>query len=141
MKTVSAILLMLLCLNLGQRVSAQDSVTVPDLTGLNVPQAAAELNRVGLRLGTQEAIAWNADSGLSENTISGQSIDPGTETSPGTTIDVTVLRSPNVALQYKDTSLTVINLGSTTISLTNLAFATKVGEPTSFAGSRWSPGP
>lgn len=139
MKTVSAILLMLLCLNLGQRVSAQDSVTVPDLTGLNVPQAAAELNRVGLRLGTQEAIAWNADSGLSENTISGQSIDPGTETSPGTTIDVTVLRSPNVALQYKDTSLTVINLGSTTISLTNLAFATKVGEPTSFAGSRWSP--
>lgn len=36
---------------------AQD-VSVPDLTGLNVPQAAALLNRAGLRLGAENVAAW-----------------------------------------------------------------------------------
>jgi hypothetical protein len=139
MKTLSVILFVLIYLNSGWSVSAQDSVSVPDLTGLNVPQVAAELNRVGLRLGTQETMVWSADSRVSPNTVSGQSVAAGTTAAPGTTVDVTVLRSPTVALLYKDTDLTVINLSSATIRLTNLTFVSKEGSSASFAGSRWSP--
>ncbi len=57
-------------------VAAQD-VSVPDLTGLNVPQAAALLNRAGLKLGAENAAGWTPESGVPQNTIGGQSIPAG----------------------------------------------------------------
>ena len=58
-------------------VNAQNTVQVPDLTGMNVPQAAAALNRVGLGLGNETGEAWTAASGLKQNSIKAQSVAAG----------------------------------------------------------------
>jgi hypothetical protein len=138
MRKLCIVLLAVLGLSPVLNLAAQDAVAVPDVTGLTVPQAAAELNRAGLRLGNQNDEGWSPDSGLSANTISEQSVAVGTTAAPGTTVDVTVLRSPTVALLYEDEDLTVINLTDATLSLTGLSFAAVEGNSASFAASRWS---
>ena len=119
-------------------LSAQDTVIVPNVTGLNAPQAAAELNRVGLRLGSQSVAQWNSASGFPANTISTQSIAAGSTVASGTTVDVTLLRSPNIALVYDDNDLTVINLTAGPLNISQLTFATVEGNSASFAAVRWA---
>jgi hypothetical protein len=115
---------------------AQDSVTVPDLAGLNVPEAAAALNRLGLPLGAQTGQRWTAESGLEVNRIITQSVAPGTSLAPGTPVDVTVLRTPNVQLIFDDNDLTLVNQSGGELNLENLTFTTPTGA--SFNGGRWS---
>lgn len=38
------------------RTTQDDTVTVPDLTGLNIPQAAAALNKAGLAFGKETSV-------------------------------------------------------------------------------------
>src|SRR3954463_11504474 len=97
-----------LVLGIGQTM-AQDTIQVPDLTGMNVPQAAAALNRAGFALGNETGEAWTAESGLQQNRIKSQSVAAGQTAPSGSAIDVTVLRSPNVALVYDDNDLTLVN--------------------------------
>ena len=137
-----AIPLLLICTLMliagAQFVVAQGTVTVPDLTGLNVPQAAAALNRAGLKMGTEENVAWTAESGQERNRVGGQSVAPGTSVEQGAVIDITVLRAPNAALIYDDNDLTLVNLGGGNININNLSFNAVDGSGASFAASRWA---
>lgn len=123
---------------LGLSASAQTQVVVPDLTGLNVPTAAAELNKLGLRLGEQNARAWSSDAGVAENTIGAQSVAPGNNVEPGRAVDVTVFRTPNLRLIYDDNDITLVNLTGQTIDISALRFETTEGTRASFDASRWS---
>lgn len=120
-------------------VAAQD-VRVPDLTGLNVPQAAALLNRAGLKLGAENAAGWTPESGLPQNTISGQSIPAGTSAAPGAAVDVDVLRAPNMVLVYDDNDLTLINQSGGTLGLGSVVFRALDGSGATFAAARWAGG-
>lgn len=136
MKFMRTLLCGLLLIILNSMLLAQTEATVPDLTGLNVPRAAAELNRAGLKLGAQVAAVWTADSGLSPESIGGQSVAPGTTAEPGSTVDVTILRSPNVRLLYDDNDLTLINLTDKDIDLNGLILRAVDGNKAAF--TRWS---
>ena len=115
-------------------VSGQENtVVVPDLTGLNVPQSAAVLNELGLQLGVQEAIAWTQASGMGEGSISAQSVEAGSRVEPGTSVDVSVLHSPNMLLIYDDNDLTMVNLTINVADITGVRFAATEGTPASFA--------
>lgn len=124
---------------LSMSVYAQDdAVTVPDVTGLNVPQAAAALNAAGLRLGQQETIGWTPDAPVNPDTISEQSITPG-ETAPrGSTVDVMVYRAPNALLIYDDNDLTLVNQSGGRLPLVNIAFGAVDGPQASFSAAQWS---
>lgn len=112
---------------------------VPDLTGMNVPQAAAALNRAGFALGNEYSEAWTAAAGITENTIGRQSVAVGEAAPPGTAVDVTVLRTPNVLLIYDDNDLTLVNQSGGIIGLDNVAFNTLEGNEAKFQARRWSP--
>ncbi|HEX2623569.1 MAG TPA: PASTA domain-containing protein, partial [Phototrophicaceae bacterium] len=122
-----------------QSLAQTSEVVVPDLTGLNVPQAAAALNRVGLALGTESAGLWTSNSGIPENTIGSQSVTPGGSAAPGTSVDVILLRSPNITLIYDDNDLTMMNRDNRRVDFTSLVFNTlESATSASFNASRWS---
>jgi hypothetical protein len=133
-----------LCLMLITVVSTlvsaqQDEVTVPDVTGLTVPQAAAELNRVGLVLGNRTNMQWTDSMGVPVNTIGMQSIAAGTSTDYGSTVDVTLLREPNVLLIYDGNDLTMVNQAGSRINLGDLSFRTlQSNTQAGFNARRWS---
>jgi PASTA domain len=135
-------LLMVLCVSLVWfgNVFAQDNVTVPDLTGLSVPAAAALLNKNGLALGAETNQGWTADSGLEKNRIKAQSIAAGQTAAPGTAVDVTVLHAPNAILIYDDNDLSLVNNTGAEINLAGINFNALDGSPASLAGTRWSNG-
>jgi hypothetical protein len=120
-------------------VAAQEAtVVVPDLTGLNVPQAAAILNAVGLRLGNEESGGWTDGAGLARGSISAQSLAPSTIVTSGTVVDVSVLQSPNMLLLYDDNDLTVVNLSANVADVTGLRFTSVEGNPAALAAIRWA---
>lgn len=115
------------------------AITVPNLVGMNVPQAAATLNRSGLAMGGQINAGWTAESGLLQNTIGAQSYPADQPVPPGTPIDVTVLRSPNVALIYDENDLTILNNTNATLDFNGLLFGVAEGAaPAAFAATRWT---
>ncbi|MGB7339490.1 MAG: PASTA domain-containing protein [Phototrophicaceae bacterium] len=115
-----------------------DNVTVPDLTGLNVPQAAATLNLAGLALGIENAVDLATGNGLAAGLISTQSIAANTSVARGSAVDVNVLRSDNAQLLYDDNDITVINTTNNIGNITGLRFAAVEGtSPASFAATRW----
>ena len=118
-------------------IGQEDTVIVPDVTGLNVAQSASILNELGLRLGVEEAVPWTENAGLPEGSINGQSVEAGTSVEYGTTVDVSVLRSPNMVLIYDDNDLTLVNLTINVADITGLRFAATEGTPASFASARW----
>jgi len=130
--------LVVFLLLLAQIAFAQDTVTVPDLTGMSVPQAAALLNKNGLRLGAENPEGWTQTSAQPADTIAAQSVAAGQSVARGTAVDITVLRSPNVFLVYDDNDLTFINHTGGTIDLNGVFFNTVDGAPASLAGSRWA---
>jgi hypothetical protein len=125
MSFLSKFLVILLCLMLLIPITAQDNtVTVPDVTGLSPAQAAAELNRAGLLLGT---IAYDApvavDDANPDYSIVEQSPNQGENVEAGTTVDVT-LNYYNVLLRYDGNEFHFINLSGVDIGLHNLSFET-----------------
>ena len=119
-------------------IAQDETVTVPDVSGLTVPVAAAELNRAGLRLGTETAFGWTEASGLPANTIAEQSVAAGESVSFGTTVNITVLRANNVTMVYDDNDVTIINQSGGTIALGAIAFNSVGGGTTaSFSAARW----
>lgn len=136
MKLIQRTLILLMCLLLTQAAFAQtDTTTVPDLTGLNVPQAAAALHRVGLGLGAQNGVEWTEATGLPQNTVLGQSVSPGTDTAPGTVVDIFVLRAANVLIVYDDNDLTFINQSGMPLNLNTVVFRADTGP--SFNAAQW----
>lgn len=102
------------------------STNVPDLTGLNIPEAAARLNEAGFRLGSQIA-SPQADSSATPGSIINQSIPAGMTADAGIPIDVTVLSNARMSLIYDDNDLTVINQAGGSISLNGLVFSSTDG--------------
>lgn len=119
-------------------LAQEQTVTVPDVTGMNVPQAAALLNKNGLRIGLENNQGWTADSGLPENSINGQSIPAGQTAPFGTTVDVNILRSPNAVAIYDDNDLTLANHSGGDLNLTGITFVAINGNGAQLAGSRWA---
>ncbi|MCD4684443.1 MAG: PASTA domain-containing protein [Anaerolineae bacterium] len=147
MKTVSAIrvcivsiVVLSLSLLLAPAAAQDTTVTVPDVSGLGVPQAAALLNLHGLRLGEQTNMEWSEDAGYAANTISAQAVGAGSEVAPGTSIDVTVLRSPNVTLQYRRNQIALINGTGAPLDLTRIRFEALDGNGlAAFDAGTWDP--
>lgn len=112
------------------------TVAMIDITGMNPPQAAAELNRIGLRLGTETAAPWTAESPYPVGTIGEQGIAAGSMVEFGTAVDVTIYSAANVLLIYDDNDLTLINQTGGELDLTRIGFNTADGTRR-FMGSRW----
>lgn len=103
---------------------------VPDVTGLTVPAAAAELNRAGYAIGAINALQ---DTAQPVNTILSQS-----EASASNTVDLTVNREPVIAAIYDDNDLTLQNLTDQTIDLRNVEFVGEGAETVTYAASGWA---
>jgi hypothetical protein len=108
---------------------------VPDLTGMTVPDAAAVLNRLGLRLGDRQVIEW--DRSQPENTITAQSPDAGIPITPGMSVAVTVMHPFNIRLIYDDNDFTLINQSGQVINISPVTFQTLNGNR-QFAARRWN---
>jgi len=131
-------LLLVVSLMMVMPLSAQETVIVPDVVGMTAPQAASILNRAGLKLGAENAIGWQSDSGLAPNTIGMQSVEAGSSIEPDTAIDVTILRSPTIDLIYDDNDLTAVNLSAEPLSIKGLTFTVTEGTEASFASTEWA---
>jgi len=116
----------------------EQSQVIPNLAGLNIPQATAALNRVGLTLGNQSSEPWSEAAGVPQNTISVQSIPAGQPATAGAAVDVTVLRSPNVSLSYDDNDFSLINNTNVGIDFNGLVFGSADGTPAAFSATRWA---
>jgi hypothetical protein len=117
------------------RSNAQDdAIVVPDVSGLSPAQAAAELNRVGLLLGTiNYANPVPADEIDPEYIIVAQSPEASESVDAGTSVAVT-LNFYNVLLRYDGNEFHLINRSGVDISLYNLSFETDTRR---FEARRW----
>lgn len=137
MRSVSVLIFSLLFATV--LAAAQDAdLQVPDLSGLTVPEAAAALSRVGLRLGSEAVIATDPASGDSENTIIDQSPPAGEIAEPGTAVSITVARPINAYVVYDDNDLTLVNATAGLLDLNSIAFAGDGSAPTEFNPSAWA---
>lgn len=112
------------------------TVPVPDVSGLSVPAAAAQLHQAGLRLGATGALQWAEASGLPVNTVGAQSPAAGEAVAPGTEVALTVLRTPNVAVIYDDNDLTLVNQTGLTLPLAGISINAADGAAL-FRADRW----
>ena len=127
--------LCLLILVLVGGVSAQGgAATVPDLTGMNVPQATAALNAAGLKPGLLTNAAVTETQVV--NTIVTQTPAAGAQVEAGSTVDLQVARPNNVRLLYDDNDLTLINLSRQALPLGNIVLR-DVDSDKRFRGQRW----
>ncbi len=137
----AALLMLMLMFNI-QILSAQEPPavpTVPDVTGMNVPQAAAALNLVGMALGNEIHALRPPESAVPVDTITQQSVAAGTPVTAGQAVDVTILHDPNVTLIYDDNDLTMINRASSRINLDEVTFnSVQAAQPAFFHAARWS---
>lgn len=136
-KVVRLLCMAVIFVLLPQIIHAQeDTVIVPDLTGLNIPQAAAALNKVGLAFGGETPVTPTG--GVPENVISGQSVAPGQTAPRGSEITVEVPRTANVILIYDDNDLTMVNKLDARIDYGDLIFSTvQSTQSASFPAARW----
>ncbi len=118
-------------------LAQEDTVTIPDIVGLSVPQATALLNKNGLRLGSENNEGWTAQSGMAENSINGQSLPAGQAAAFGTAVDVNVLRSANAFVIFDDNDLTVVNNTGGELNLAGISFAALDGSGAQLAATRW----
>ncbi|MCU0464105.1 MAG: PASTA domain-containing protein, partial [Anaerolineae bacterium] len=108
-------------------------MTIPDLSGLNTPQAAAALRLEGLALGD---IVWEFSTSLEANTVIGQDPAAGTALDAGSKVDVVVAQTPNVRLMYDDNDLTLINSSGGDINLNGLLLV-RESDGRALPGARW----
>jgi len=131
-----AAVVVLLCFGTLSISGQGEPVTVPNLSGLNAAQAAAQLNKAGLAFG-REIVVPIAE-GMTPDVISGQSVAAGEPAVPGAVVDVEIPRSANIRLVYDDNDLTVINLGAVNIDIKDVVFETTEGNAANFNAARWA---
>jgi hypothetical protein len=112
----------------------QTTVTVPDVIGLTVPEAAAVLNEAGLRFGEQIIVPPPAGETQDSSAIVEQSVVPGTQVQAGSTVNVTVQHANNTLLLYDDNDITLVNQSNGPLNLGAISFASS---NTRFNGGRW----
>jgi hypothetical protein len=119
----------------GSVLAQNDTVTVPDVTGLNLPQATARLNANGLQVGEQMIQPGTAATGIPGSVVA-QSLAAGEQTGTGTPVNLTILSAARVQLIYDDNDLTMLNDTGTTVNLANMVFGSADGTKR-FPASRW----
>lgn len=135
---VSGVLVLMIVLCAGvltAHAQTDAAVEVPDLTGLSVSQAAAALNTAGLVLGQQTVVAPGEAPDQTPGGVIGQSVAAGSSVTPGTAVDITVVRAPNMRLIYGETFLTLVNPTDAPADLRALTFAASNGAASLAAGS------
>lgn len=137
MKRAAALLIasVLLVLFSHYSLAQEATATVPDITGMNLPQAAATLNRNGLELGTQTP-ADNAGQ-LPPNSIVAQETAPGTSVPRGTVVNVSVVLPSNTRLIYDDNDITLMNLTDQPMNTSGLIFTAVEGTAATYTASQW----
>lgn len=117
------------------RINAQDdAIIVPDVNGLPLPQAVAELNHVGLLLGTiNYANSVPSDETNPDYMILAQAPGANETVEAGSTVDVT-LNFYNVLLRYDGNEFHMINRSAVDINLYNLSFETETHQ---FEARHW----
>src|SRR5690606_33014758 len=135
MRVLSIVFILLFAGALTAHAQTGDEVEVPDLTGMSVSQAAAALNTAGLVLGQQTVVAPGQAPDETPGGVIGQSVTAGTSVAPGTAVDLTVVRAPNMRLVYGETFLTLVNTTDTPADLRALTFADSGGAASLAAGS------
>jgi hypothetical protein len=112
-----------------------DPVTVPNLIGLTVPQAARQISQIKLLIGTETAQEWTAtevnpatNALFQVNQIIGQTPAAGEKLAPGSSVQVTVLRAFNVVLTYNADGLTLRNTIIVPLDLNGVVFKTGEGK-------------
>lgn len=128
---------MILALVMVGSIYAQSTITVPDVRGLSLPNATAELNRVGLRVGAVTNIEWWEDSGYQANQVNTQLVAPDSTVDAGTKVDLTVVRQKNIELLYDDNDLTMKNLSSFALNLEGVLFDAEESD-VQLQAMRWS---
>lgn len=136
LKTIRTYALALLTLMLSIVTLHAQENQVPDLTGLNIPQATAALNAAGLRLGTQTIQIATPQDTQPTGTVLSQSVAAGELVEGGATVDVTVLQAANVRIVYDDNDLTLINETGAALNLRTFTFRSSDGNR-QFAPARW----
>ena len=121
----------------AQLVLGQATETVPDVTGMSVPAATAALNRVGVAVSNEISSPPSSADNASPNTVIAQSLAPGTAVEAGATIDLTVLRAPNVLLIYDNNDLTLVNQTGSDLDLGGISFQSVDGNGATFAANQW----
>lgn len=118
-------------------ISAQnDTVTVPDVSGLNVAVATARLNEAGLRLGTELPAPITDGGDAVVGTVQSQSVAGDEQLAPGTAIDLNIHSSAKITLVYDDNDFTLINHTGVTLGLNSFIFSSNDGTRR-FIASRW----
>lgn len=133
------ILIVVCCLVFAAGAHMQETpASIPDLIGMNIAQATAALNRVGMKLGNQLSEPWTELAGIPPNTISAQAIPVGEAPVAGGSVDVLLVRTPNVRLVYDENDFTLINNTGSELNFNGLAFGVAEGTtPAAFAAARW----
>lgn len=138
-ETIQTLSLLIAFLFFNPIILAQDNtVTVPDVTGLTVPQAAAALNRNGLNLGVQTPTDNIGDS--APNTVVSQATAPDSSVPYGTAIDLTVVLPNNAQLIYDDNDITLVNITAEQMSIPNLVFTSVEGTSANYPATTFWPG-
>ncbi len=115
-----------------------DTVTVPNLVGMSVPQAAQVVADGQLLFKTEIQRAWTADAKVKPNQISEQSPAAGQTVAQGSQVEVTVLRVINVVLVYTSDTLTLVNLSQGPLDMDGVTFKSVVGkEIIEYAAADW----
>jgi hypothetical protein len=119
----------------AQARQAAESVTVPNLIGLTVPQAARQLSEIKLLIGTETAQEWTAtevnpatNASFQANQITAQMPAAGQTLATGASVQVTVLRAYNAVLTYDADGLTLRNTIIVPLNLTGVIFKTGEGQ-------------
>lgn len=141
-----AVLFIMLMIPVVAQENEETIVTIPDLSGLTLPEAAKVLNENNMLL---DPIILSLDSEEQEatlNTIVAQSPEAGTEVDPETEtiVTISVLRDFNVLLVYYNEALerqgietdhfTIINLGESEINIDGIVFQS---DQRQFVASKW----
>jgi hypothetical protein len=95
------------------RGQASSPITVPDVVGLTVPEAAAVLHRAGLKLGPQTSV-YRLDQ--AHNTVIGQTPPADASAEPLSEVGIEVVIQTNIEIVYDNNDITVINLTGTTLN-------------------------
>ena len=79
-----------------------EEVEVPDLEGLSESEAKVELENLGLKLGK---VSWGTDRDMPEEVVIKQSVRPGKEVDPGTSVNIVLNQAEEEKKEEEDVSV------------------------------------
>lgn len=134
---VITILLVLLLAAVSSTGAQTNPVTVPDVSGMKVPLAAAELNRAGLNIGS--VTPFEGETGFGPDTVVTQDATAGSILEYGSSVNLSVVLPANARLVYDDNDITLINLTDQPLNIEGLRFVTTEGTQAAYNAADITP--